>query len=911
MRRARTIGAGLAVAVGTAATFLALARAQQIHRNGFEGRDPAWVKGASDGSFQEIAHRITDTGPHTGQACEYIELHAEAGSYIHYVYHVSRAPVTEELSARLWVRANRPGVQLMARVVLPHEPNPTNLDDRLTVMIRGDQYQYVGRWEPLELRQPVKLAQEQQQLMRLDLKRDVDFTDAYVDQLVLNVYSGPGQTQVWLDDLQVGPVSDSRPPAQLTSRPLRDSRPGQPALPLRPPARSALVEYRDGLLLVNGRRFFFRGIRHSDTPLEALQLAGFNTIWFDYQTPPALVEEAVGRGFWVVPSLPVTTGRDVRLTSAEGIADQVMRFPASDAVLFWDLGGGLAAEQARQVELAANAVRAADPQRPIGVDAWDGLQIYSMNVPLLSVHRFPLNTSLELPQFRTWLSQRLYLARPGTFLWTWVQTHLPDWYTNLIYGRSAAAGFSEPIGPQPEQIRLLTYTALAAGCRGLGFWSDRFLADSHQGRDRLLELALLNQELQMLEPLLTTADTPEWIDTSIPDVKAAVMHTDRGMLVLPMWVGKGSQYCPGQSATAQLSMVVPEVPRGTSAWQVCPAEVRSLRARRDVGGMRVTVPEFALTTAIVFTADTTGLLVRFQEQTRHMSPHAAHWAYELAKEEIRKVRLVEAELEKIGHKPPDADKLLQNADLRLKTCMQDFNSGLSSEAYWEADRVLRPLRILMRAQWEEASRGLDSPVASPYAVSFYTLPQHWRFLDELKRATPGANLLPDGDFELSPNQTAQAWGLQQTTLDEVTMEARRVTDLPKSGRQCLMLRVGPRNPQLPPPAALERTFLAINSPAVRLTPGSNARISGYVRIPEPIKASADGALFYDSAGGEPLAVRLTGKTEWRRFVLYRRVPASGLVNVTLALTGLGTVYFDDIRIEPMSDAVSAYGVRAP
>ena len=106
-------------------------------------------------------------------------------------------------------------------------------------------------------------------------------------------------------------------------------------------------------------------------------------------------------------------------------------------------------------------------------------------------------TSLELPQYLTWLNQRRLLAQPrSTFQWTWVQTHLPDWYTSLVYDRKSDAGgkamtdgdYKDPIGPQPEQIRLLTYTALAAGCQGLGFWSDRFLADSHQGRDRLLEL---------------------------------------------------------------------------------------------------------------------------------------------------------------------------------------------------------------------------------------------------------------------------------------------------------------------------------------------------------------------------------------------------------------------------------------
>src|SRR5205085_1343748 len=97
-------------------------------------------------------------------------------------------------------------------------------------------------------------------------------------------------------------------------------------------------------------------------------------------------------------------------------------------------------------------------------------------------------TSLELPQYRDWLEQRRRLARPGTFFWTWVQTHLQDWFLNLAYPDADHGHFDEPIGPQGEQVRLLTYLALSAGCRGLGFWSDRFLADSHQGRDRLLTL---------------------------------------------------------------------------------------------------------------------------------------------------------------------------------------------------------------------------------------------------------------------------------------------------------------------------------------------------------------------------------------------------------------------------------------
>ena len=39
--------------------------------------------------------------------------------------------------------------------------------------------------------------------------------------------------------------------------------------------------------------------------------------------------------------------------------------------------------------------------------------------------------------------------------------------------------------------------------------------------------------------------------------------------------------------------------------------------------------------------------------------------------------------------------------------------------------------------------------------------------------------------------------------------------------------------------------------------------------------------------------------------LYRLVPASGTINVTLALTGLGSVYFDDVRIEPLLRKLTA------
>jgi hypothetical protein len=285
-----------------------------------------------------------------------------------------------------------------------------------------------------------------------------------------------------------------------------------------------------------------------------------------------------------------------------------------------------------------------------------------------------------------------------------------------------------------------------------------------------------------------------------------------------------------------------------------------------------------------------------------MRRQAAQWSKDLAARELDKVTRVETELTRAGHTVRSAPSLLEEARKRLQTCNQYWRNAQDEDAYREALRVLRPLRILMRLQWEDATRPLTTPVASPYATSYFTLPRHWQFADRLRQSTPATNVLPNGDFEMSPDNAPPGWTRQEVpSLDEVTMEARRVNETverPAEGRQCLMLRIQPKN-LAEPLEALERTFLAINSPDVHLPPGTLVQVSGWMRIPQPLKASVDGAMLYDSVGDAALAVRLTGATKWTKFTLYREVPASGKLHVTLALTALGTVYFDDIRIEPL------------
>src|SRR5207253_2851350 len=101
----------------------------------------------------------------------------------------------------------------------------------------------------------------------------------------------------------------------------------------------------------------------------------------------------------------------------------------------------------------------------------------------------------------------------------------------------------------------------------------------------------------------------------------------------------GAQFVPGQSAVANLTVTIPQVPMTMQAWEITPASVRTLQVRREVGGTQIGIRDFGLTAAVLFTSDNgpDGMLVHLQNLVRQTSRIAAQWAIQLAEEEIDKV----------------------------------------------------------------------------------------------------------------------------------------------------------------------------------------------------------------------------------------------------------------------------------
>src|SRR5262245_39723425 len=129
-RRSAALGLGLLL---VAFIWVPARAQQQIHRNGFEGRQTGWLRGEDNVRAEEKSHALSADYAHLGTTSEFIQLICPEGkndtNFATYYYPTQPAPIGDDLSASVWVKANRAGVQLQARLVLPRERNPKQLDE--------------------------------------------------------------------------------------------------------------------------------------------------------------------------------------------------------------------------------------------------------------------------------------------------------------------------------------------------------------------------------------------------------------------------------------------------------------------------------------------------------------------------------------------------------------------------------------------------------------------------------------------------------------------------------------------------------------------------------------------------------------------------------------------------------------
>ena len=874
-----------------AAACCGLSRAQASTGDGFEGTETGWRFVAHDARYQVQTHQRTGQAAHSGSAGEMVQISASQGSYVYLGLDIGPCHPIEEFQPSIWVRANRPGIRFLARVKFPRTADPQT-GQPLSRLVGGAIYTQHGTWQQLRIEDLPKLVVSAVHPLRAQYGRNIDAREAYIDRLVLNVYGGPGVTQVAIDDLDLPHmVLVENAPSRSTAAASAEQ------------AKRPRIELIGSILQVDGHPFFPRLVQYQGESLTFLQRLGFNGVQLTTTADVALLEEAKQTGMWVVCPPPALGEQDTTETTEDSPASFAERYRP---VLAWHLGQGLTARELDTMRQWAERVRRADQEsaRPLICDPADKLEQYGRllgSSGILMMHRYLLGTTFELADFSTWLRMRPRLGMPGMPVWTTIETqHSRELWEQISL---LSAGQASPPVADYEQMRLMVQAALVAGVRGLTFVS-RSPLDNQDPATRLrsMALTLVNLELDLVQPWIAAGIPSAEISAANqagenPGITGAILRADHARLLLPMWTGTGTQYVPDQLAGNLITFAIPAAPEDNSAYELTVGGLRPpLEKKRRVGGLHVIQNEFGPTSMVLLS---NGIAVgTTNRKLPEIAPIAAKIERDLAAQKLTYVTEIDRQLARLADRVLDAPRLFTLARNDLTEAERAMERRDWLAACLASHRATRPLRSIERAHWEKAIASLGSPAASPLVATFGEIPYHWLLARELEHRVRSRSLLMQGDMETREAVWKAGWRLYKHAQTGIRTMGEFSEDH-YSGKKSLHLLVAAVDPD-EPPSLLETPPLWLTSPALQAEAGQWFRIHGWVKVPKAVTASLDGLMIFDSLGREPLAERI-GKTEgWKEFTLYRAAPTSGTWSLTIALTGVGDAWIDGLTVETLS-----------
>ncbi len=844
---------------------------QADHSDSFEGAQPSWRLAEADCGVRVLAHQRTFRDAQHGSGSEFIRLTAGKGTKLYFTYTLGKAPVIAEFAPSLWIKASRPNVQFMARVVLPRAKDPRT-GQNLTTLLRGDMYTEVGTWQRLTVPNPTLLLQREVVILRTQFGKDVDPTEAYVDLFVLNAFTGEGELDLSIDNLQVGGFVTAE---------------GEdiPTLQVDANAGPGLVALQGELLLIDGKPYFPRLIEYQGESLEYLRSLGFNAAYLNQIPDGKLLAEAKRLGMWLVIPPP-----------EEKIDERY------NHVLAWNLGRQLSSHEFEAVSERTTKLVRSDPQaqRPAIFGVNSLLERYSRLGGIVLHERPVLGTSFEQANYLPWIKARNERARAGTPTWVGIDTFPSSALLQQLQLLGLANQATWELNL--EVVRHQVYSALSSGTRGLLFRSEFPLDESLAGRQRAEVLRLVNHELALLEPWTSAGRLREELKGVPGGARAALLQSSRSRVVLITQNQAGLQYTAGTPPREQIPVTLPGVPISDRPHLLTPLGLQQLNGKHGAAGLQFTLENPGMAAAVVVTQDPLAVQHLFRN-SYDARTKLARWKAGLVGNSLATTTEVDRTLNLAGRPQSSIEKSLLEARGYYEESQKLLTRGDLEAMHRYLDRTELGLSRVRRGHWENIAGIFPSPSASVCVSNFSYLPAHVELSERLQSAPWTANLLPAGDMESLPAMLNAGWEQKRLALRKVTTDVALSIETLHGGRSALKLSAIPDEDR--EPAYVQEPVVTIRSAPIRVAPGQMVRIHGWAYVPRQLQDSFDGLMIYDSQSGPILAERIMQTRGWREFTLYRVAERPGQMWVTFDLTGLGEVALDDVTIT----AVQAEPIR--
>jgi hypothetical protein len=595
-----------------------------------------------------------------------------------------------------------------------------------------------------------------------------------------------------------------------------------------------------------------------------------------------------------------------------GVVEEMVRvFQDSSLVLAWNIGDDLNATHYEAVKNAAELIRKLDPRkRPVTFDAIRDEPKMAPLADMFCDYYYPLLKHDWPPaRYREFLQAHARQAgeraalRPNQAFWTWVQIHTQTWYNEWVHGGTKDRFIGSQF-PNPEHIRLLTYEALAAGCKGIIFFTCRFLQPDWHGRDRYAEIGVLGCEIRVLGPLLADSVPGGQVSSSEPSLHVERLDGPFGSLLILTLEREGYQFHVDEAVVRNVTLTVPDL-QGASAVLLKFPEPEALAVKDG----KLNLPEVELVGAVLV-ARNSDLAKGVAEQWRRMLPEAAEFSVEAASGLLEKSKPVFEALGAIFSSskelPDNSQALWKEAEAAVADAQNALGAKDFEKAWVRSRAALRSLRKLQQAAWRRAV-GEALPdyrkKEDQTRLCFYDLDRYYKRKKWLETAKAGPNLVENPSFEELSEGVAKGWPKPASVRDG---KAERILDSTggHSGTHCLKLIS--RQPTLW--QGQEKDWVTIDalSTPIAVEPGKSYRLSAWVRITKDFEKTGRGAVVgfesFDKegktlqGGGIIEAKRVQATNGWERMEMVLDIGKEvHSAKVRLGVCGIGEALFDDVE----------------
>lgn len=852
----------------------------QAHEETFESPETTWRLAESDcRPLRFSKHERQFTGAHSGNGCEHLQVVAGQGTHIYLAHSIPPTRIIAELKPSIWVKSDRHGLQLMARVVLPRSRENGK---PITSFVFGDRYDTDNVWRQLRIDDILTKLNREVVALRTQKGPQLDGREAYIDLLVLNAYTGPGPTKIWVDDLHIDGFA---PASEIAAN--RDEFPAtqieaNPVTPADSPQEGGGVALQGSILVAAGRPLFVRAIEHQGETFAFLQSLGFNAVKLAAAPTAGQLQDAERCGIWLIGPPPI---------SAISKPEEGPWSQANHRVLTWHLGENLTARDSQVTLARIDELQHREPafQRPSVAQIASGFSQWRQDSLIQLLEHPVLHSSFEMQDFHEWLEHAARQNRSQAPFWCAIPTEPGEQLISQVNHLRARLALQL----EPDQVRWLAFAAVGSGARGLWFRSrSRLDGQDPVTRRRSATLQFLNRELELVSPWAAGGTAEGEQATNNPRLRVFSLKTDRARLLILLRRTADQQFVIAPSDQEQNAVTLHHPPPTDQTYSVSPAGIQHITSQRGAG-MKLTFASPDVVSLMLLTSDP--MAVNYVGRTSAaIRPEIATARREILTQLLEETESVEKLLQGRGVPNPRSVQKLADARLQLRRAVELRESGDIPSMLGACDAAADAIRNVRRGRWEQVVQTFTSPVASPLCVAYSTLPDHFELRDRLASANWGVDMLAGGEMEYLPHLLDSGWKQQRSDLSGISADVRLSLDAAHGGRSCLNLRAWSSEQS---GIALDgEAPVTITSAPIMVQAGQLMKIRGWAKVPRKLSDSSDGLMIFDSQSGPDLAERISETQGWREFTLYRVPSTTGEWRLILSLTGLGEAWIDDVSV---------------